>query len=92
MTKTFPGIVANAAIHLALWAGEVHVLLGENGAGKSTLVALLSGVLQPDRGHIEVAGAAYRLAAPGAGAGHRHGVSAPDAGADLNAGGESGVG
>lgn len=64
VTKTFPGIVANAAIHLALWPGEVHVLLGENGAGKSTLVALLSGVLQPDCGHIEVAGAAQRIGSP----------------------------
>ncbi|RLR17395.1 hypothetical protein D8L93_09535 [Sodalis-like symbiont of Bactericera trigonica] len=54
-------------------------------------MALLSGVLQHDRGYIEVAGAAYRLAATGAGARHRHGVSAPDAGADINAGRESGV-
>ena len=36
--------------------GRVHALLGENGAGKSTLINLLSGVLQPDRGVITVAG------------------------------------
>ncbi len=64
VTKAFPGIIANKAISLALWPGEVHVLLGENGAGKSTLVALLSGMLRPDSGRIEVAGAARQIDSP----------------------------
>ncbi|CAK8740408.1 hypothetical protein SODG_003880 [Sodalis praecaptivus] len=64
VTKAFPGIIANKAISLALWPGEVHVLLGENGAGKSTLVALLSGILRPDSGRIEVAGAARQIDSP----------------------------
>lgn len=92
VTKAFPGIIANNAISLALWPGEVHVLLGENGAGKSTLVALLSGMLRPDSGRIEVAGAADRFTPPGAGPRHRHGVPAPDAGADIDANGKSGAG
>ncbi|MDX6561471.1 MAG: ral nucleoside transport system ATP-binding protein [Gaiellales bacterium] len=56
ITKTFPGVVANDDIHLAVRAGEVHCLLGENGAGKSTLMSVLSGMTQPDAGRIRVGG------------------------------------
>ncbi|WP_158382432.1 ATP-binding cassette domain-containing protein [Candidatus Sodalis pierantonius] len=92
VTKTFPGIIANNAISLALWPGELHVLLEENGVGKSTLVALLSGMLRPDSGRIEVAGAADRFTPPGSGPRHRHGVPAPDTGADIDANGKSDAG
>jgi ABC-type uncharacterized transport system ATPase subunit len=64
LTKRFPGIVANDGIDLALWAGEVHVLLGENGAGKSTLVAMLAGLQRPDEGHIAVNGRKEVLHSP----------------------------
>ena len=43
-------------VSIEIRPGRVHALLGENGAGKSTLINLLSGVLQPDRGAITVAG------------------------------------
>ena len=56
ITKTFPGVVANKDITLALYKGEVHCLLGENGAGKSTLMNILSGMYQPDEGMIKVGG------------------------------------
>ena len=85
VTKRFPGIVANDSIDLAIRPGEVHVLLGENGAGKSTLIGMLSGLQQPDEGRILVDGKLTHdhLAAPGAGARHRHRVPARDAGAGL---------
>lgn len=66
IVKRFPGVLANDGISLAFRAGEVHALLGENGAGKSTLVAILSGMLRPDSGRIEVAGREVRIAAPAA--------------------------
>ncbi len=64
VTKRYPGIIANNRIDLTLWPGEVHVLLGENGAGKSTLVAMLSGLQQPDEGHIAVDGRIQSLGSP----------------------------
>lgn len=64
VSKRFPGVIANEGIDLALWAGEVHVLLGENGAGKSTLVAMLAGLQQPDEGSISVNGRIEALTSP----------------------------
>ena len=66
IVKRFPGVVANDGISLAFRAGEVHALLGENGAGKSTLVGILSGMLRPDGGRIEVGGRQVRIASPAA--------------------------
>ncbi|WP_334155473.1 ABC transporter ATP-binding protein [Tepidimonas sp.] len=42
--------------HLALAQGERVMLRGPSGSGKSTLLNLLSGVVTPEHGHIEVLG------------------------------------
>ena len=52
MTKSFPGVLANENVNLAVQQGEIHALLGENGAGKSTLVKMIYGILRPDSGKI----------------------------------------
>ncbi len=64
VTKRFPGVVANDAITLNFFSGEVHALLGENGAGKSTLIGLLAGMQQPDEGNVELFGKPVRIASP----------------------------
>jgi general nucleoside transport system ATP-binding protein len=64
ITKRFPGVVANDDIALDVFAGEIHVLLGENGAGKSTLIGILAGLQQPDAGSISVHGRSVRIASP----------------------------
>jgi len=45
-----------AGTSLTLHAGEFTVLLGRSGSGKSTLLNLISGIDQPTRGTVRVAG------------------------------------
>ena len=56
VAKRFDATQALHDVSLALHAGEIHALLGENGAGKSTLIKIITGVHQPDRGEILLAG------------------------------------
>ena len=62
--KRFTGVQALSQARLRLFAGEIHVLMGQNGAGKSTLIKVLTGVLRPDAGHIALDGQAVRPASP----------------------------
>ncbi len=57
LVKRFGGIVATQDVSLCVEAGARHALIGPNGAGKTTLVNLLTGVLAPTEGRIELAGA-----------------------------------
>lgn len=62
--RRFGATVALDGVDLAVAPGEVHALVGENGAGKSTLMKILSGVLTPDAGAMELEGRAYAPADP----------------------------
>jgi simple sugar transport system ATP-binding protein len=50
--KAFGETQALRDVSLDVEAGECHGLVGRNGAGKSTLVAILTGLIRPDRGAI----------------------------------------
>jgi len=62
--KSFGATLAVDGASFAIEQGKVHALLGENGAGKSTVVKLLSGLIAPDSGNIEVFGRAARIDSP----------------------------
>ena len=44
--------------------GEVTSLIGDNGAGKSTLVKILSGVIPPDKGDMQLRGETVSFTSP----------------------------
>src|SRR5215470_8161204 len=54
--KRFGGIVAAQNVNLAVELGARHALIGPNGAGKTTVINLLTGVLRPTAGRIELEG------------------------------------
>ncbi|MBK7592427.1 MAG: ABC transporter ATP-binding protein [Betaproteobacteria bacterium] len=54
--KSYAGKPAVAGISLTADRGEILGLLGPNGAGKSTTVAMLCGLLRPDRGAVTLDG------------------------------------
>lgn len=56
LSKSYGNVQALDAIEFRLEPGEVMALLGENGAGKSTFVKVLSGLVLPDQGTIEMNG------------------------------------
>ncbi len=64
LTKQFPGVLANDAVDLTLYQGEVLALLGENGAGKTTLMNMLYGLYQPTEGEIWVKGEHVVMTSP----------------------------
>ena len=47
-----------ADLSLTLQTGRIHGLLGKNGEGKSTLLKLMSGLVFPKSGNVDVMGRA----------------------------------
>ncbi|GAC1411239.1 MAG: daunorubicin resistance protein DrrA family ABC transporter ATP-binding protein [Actinomycetota bacterium] len=56
LTKRFGEVQALGGIDFEVSAGTVFGLLGPNGAGKTTAIRILSTVLRPDHGIVEVLG------------------------------------
>jgi ABC-type branched-subunit amino acid transport system ATPase component len=71
VTRLFGGVRAVDGVALSVAPGEVHGLIGPNGAGKTTVLNLVSGLLSPTAGRIELDGqrldglAVHRIAALG---------------------------
>jgi ABC-type multidrug transport system ATPase subunit len=55
-TRVRRRIEAVRGVSLRVRPGEIYGLLGPNGAGKSTTLRMIAGLMQPDRGRIEVCG------------------------------------
>ena len=56
VTKRFGRTTAVSDLSLDIGPGEVFGFLGPNGAGKTTTIKMISGLLRPDTGRIEVCG------------------------------------
>jgi len=56
ISRSFGGVRAVDDASFSLQKGEVHGLIGPNGAGKTTLLNLISGLLRPTSGQIELDG------------------------------------
>lgn len=54
--RTFGEVTAIAGLDLDVEAGEIFGLVGPDGAGKTTTMRMLTGILPPTSGSIEVAG------------------------------------
>ena len=56
LTRTFNGFTAVDQIDLAVEPGQFFGFLGPNGAGKSTTIKMLTGLLAPSSGSIQILG------------------------------------
>lgn len=56
LVKKFDSTTAVANISLGVDSGELLAIMGPSGSGKSTLAYLLSGILKPDSGSIQLDG------------------------------------
>ncbi len=59
ISKIYPGTVALYKVNMEIRRGEVHGIIGKNGAGKSTLVGVISGLVEPTSGEINIGGRRY---------------------------------
>ncbi len=56
ITKRFGGITALSDVSFHVEKEEIKAVIGPNGAGKTTLLNIISGMEQPDRGEVMLAG------------------------------------
>jgi D-xylose transport system ATP-binding protein len=66
VSKYFGAVEALVEVDLDVHAYEVVALVGDNGAGKSTLAKVVSGVLSPDSGLVEIEGEQVTIGSPSA--------------------------
>jgi ABC-2 type transport system ATP-binding protein len=60
LRKAYDEIIAVDDVSFDIRRGEIFGLLGPNGAGKTTTISILSGILAPTGGEIELSGQPYR--------------------------------
>lgn len=52
--KEYPGVLALSDVSFSVKRGSIHAFLGPNGAGKSTTMKIITGLLAPTSGVVEV--------------------------------------
>ncbi|MEZ0448441.1 ATP-binding cassette domain-containing protein [Cellulomonas sp. ICMP 17802] len=66
ISVSFGAVEALVGVDLDVYDHQVVALVGDNGAGKSTLAKVISGVLAPDSGLIEIDGEEQTIPSPSA--------------------------
>lgn len=56
LSKNFEDLIAIDDIELVVYEGEMFGLIGPDGAGKTTLIKILTGLLSPTKGNVQVLG------------------------------------
>ena len=56
LNKEFKTTKAVNDLSMKMYEDQIFVLLGHNGAGKTTTISMITGMLQPTSGYIEVLG------------------------------------
>lgn len=64
IAKRFGDFYALQGVDLAVYAGEIHALMGENGAGKSTLMKILAGAYTATSGQISINKQPFNISSP----------------------------
>ncbi|TWU01361.1 sugar ABC transporter ATP-binding protein [Neorhodopirellula pilleata] len=59
LTKRYGDVTVLRDVSLDVRAGEIHALLGANGAGKSTLCRIISGLVTPSDGTMDLNGESF---------------------------------
>jgi ABC-type sugar transport system ATPase subunit len=64
VSKRYGNMYALKGASFALYAGEVHALMGENGAGKSTLARIIAGATRPSTATLMLEGKPVTIRTP----------------------------
>ncbi len=64
ISKRYGAVQALQDVSVTIQKGDIHALVGENGAGKSTLGKVISGIIKPDSGELNVNGKAVSYLNP----------------------------
>lgn len=56
LSKSYTGRMAVSEINMTIRKGEIYGFIGENGAGKTTLLRLITSLILPSCGEIELFG------------------------------------
>jgi len=56
LTKKYGNYAAVDNLDLEIKSGELFAFLGPNGAGKTTTIKMMTGILKPTSGKVEIAG------------------------------------
>lgn len=77
LTRRYGPVTALASLDLKIREGECVVMMGPNGSGKTTVAELISGLLEPSSGRVEILGHSIHHE-PEAMAARRHLAYVPD--------------